>query len=353
MNPPASRQSGATYRAAGVDRGRAAAVRDRIRAHCAATHGPAVVSGIGGFGGCLALPQAGADTVLVASVDGVGTKMRVAALTGQWETVGYDIVAHGVNDVLVQGAAPLFFLDYIAMSRLDAGVIEKMVSGMARACREAGCAILGGETAEMPGVYRPDDAELVGTMVGWVRRDRLLGAPRVKAGDQLIGLPSSGLHTNGYTLARKLLLEEGGPGLEARPEPLAATVGEALMAPHTMYWAPIRPLLDEDLVHAMAHVTGGGMLENLPRVLPEGCEARLVHGSWETPPIFRLLQQAGRISTEEMYRVFNLGVGMILIAGRDGVGRIRELLGREGEDYWLIGDVVEGRRGVAVTGLNA
>ncbi|MBU1700085.1 MAG: phosphoribosylformylglycinamidine cyclo-ligase [Candidatus Eisenbacteria bacterium] len=336
------------YKEAGVDRGRADLVRQRIGALCQSTYGSNVVSGVGGFGGCIALPKASDQSILVASVDGVGTKMRVAALTGMWEAVGYDIVAHGVNDVLVQGAEPLFFLDYIAMSRLDPEIIGRMADGMVKACREAGCALLGGETAEMPGIYAPGDVELVGTMVGVVERERLIDGSCLESGDILIGLPSSGLHTNGYTLARHVLLDRGDLQWTDIPPSLQISVGEALMKSHTLYLPHVRPLLQAGLVKAMAHITGGGILENIPRVLPKNLDARILNNSWDVPALFRLIQERGDVAEKEMFRVFNMGIGWVLMIDREDLPRTGEKLGVDGIDYWVLGELVKGEGKVVI-----
>lgn len=337
------------YGAAGVDRNRAADIIARIGHLASSTHGESVLSGIGGFGGCFSLSTADEKTVLVASIDSVGTKTKLAGLTGLWENIGYDIVAHCVNDVLVQGAEPLFFLDYVAMARLEPEPVKKVAEGLARACRDAGCALLGGETAELPDVYAPGDVELVGVIVGRVDRDRLLDGSKLAAGDLLIGLPSTGLHTNGYTLARKVLVEPGDLDLTDVARPLDVPLGEALMAPHRLYLREVRPLLDRGWVGAMAHITGGGLVENVPRVLPEDLTARIRLGSWPVPPLFELLQERGRVSEEEMFRVFNMGIGWVLMMSRESLGRARESMGEEGRDYWIIGELVAGDRSVVLS----
>lgn len=337
---------GSRYEAAGVDRSRASEAIRRIREASASTHGPEVLSGIGGFGGCFALGDGPGDAVLVASVDGVGTKMKLALQTGLWENVGYDIVAHGVGDVLVQGAKPLFFLDYIAMGRLDPDVIEGMARGMARACREAGCALLGGETAEMPGVYGPGETELVGVVVGSVARDRVMDGSAIREGDRVIGLPSSGLHTNGYTLARQVF---EGENLRSVFPPLEVPLGEALMASHTLYLPAVAPLLDAGLIHGMAHITGGGLIENIPRVLPEGLEAVLHRGTWPVPPIFDLIARRGSVAADEMFRVFNMGIGWVLMAAPEAAPIALAMLAAGGRDAWVVGAVGAGRRGARLS----
>ncbi len=301
------------YQRAGVDLHAADEVVRRLKPLAASTATAAVKSTLGSFGGFFAFPAADGDQFLVASIDGVGTKMKVARLTGRWEDAGYDIVAHGVDDILTHGARPLFFLDYIGTSRLEVDVIEALGRGMAAACREASCALLGGETAEMPGVYAAGEVDLVGAIVGVVDRGHLLPGARVRAGDRLIGLRSNGLHTNGYTLARRVLIEEGA-GVGARLPGEEGTVGDALCARHRMYLPAVRPYLEDGALHAMAHITGGGIPGNLGRVIPEGLCARVDGRRWEVPAIFREIQRCGGISTGEMYRVFNMGIGWILVA---------------------------------------
>ena len=332
------------YRDAGVDIRAADAAKTRIKALARATANASVLGEIGAFGGMFAADLTRyREPVLVASTDGVGTKIQVARLAGVHDTVGYDLVAHCVNDILVQGAVPLFFLDYVAVGRLDVDRVEAIVRGVARGCAEHGCPLLGGETAEMPGTYAEDDYDLAGFIVGVVERHKALTGERVREGDHLLALPSSGLHTNGYSLARKALLETRGLQVTDRPAEIGATLGEALLAPHRSYLAALEPLLERGLLSAMAHITGGGLPGNIPRVLPSGLGARVRIGSWPVPPIFRLIQEAGGVAAEEMLRTFNLGVGMVLVVAPDHLHEVEHSLERRGENTHLIGTVVAGQ----------
>ena len=349
MSAGTVQSAGSAYREAGVDidaQDRALAeVKELVRS--TATSG--VLSELGGFGGLFAMPAGLREPVLVASADGVGTKLAVARLAGDFSTVGRDLVNHCVDDILVQGARPLFFLDYVGAGVLGPEQVVQLVAGVADGCRENGCALLGGETAEMPGFYQPGDYELVGFIVGVVERDRMLGSQRVRAGDRLLGLPSAGLHTNGYSLARRILFERMGLGVDD-PLPVAdgprVTVGEALLAPHLSYLAPVAGLLDHPALHALAHVTGGGLTDNLPRSLPAGTRARVRLGSWRVPPLFRLLAERGGVTAEEMRRVFNMGIGMVLLVGAEGHEEVRQHLRARGHEPVELGEVVEGGGGV-------
>ncbi len=306
------------YAASGVDIDAKMGAFRRMRAAVESTYTAAVLGGIGAFGGQIALDDVCLhDAVLVASTDGVGTKTMIAAALGRYDTVGHDIVNHCVNDVLVQGARPLFFLDYIASGKLDPDAIVALVSGCAAACRAVGCVLIGGETAEMPGVYQPGAFDLVGTLVGWAPRAHLIDGRDVRPGDICLGLPSSGLHTNGYSLARRVL---GDLGWETVLPELGCSVGEALLAPHRAYLAEFDALVNAGVrVKAMAHITGGGFPDNLPRVLPEGVGVTLDRSAWKVPPIFHLIQQRGQVSDDEMYRVFNMGIGMVVIVAPEDV----------------------------------
>jgi phosphoribosylformylglycinamidine cyclo-ligase len=330
------------YREAGVDITAADAAKARIKGLARATFNASVLTEIGSFGGMFR-PDLSRyrEPVLVASTDGVGTKIKVAILAGVHDTVGYDLVAHCVNDILVQGAAPLFFLDYVALGRMDPRKVEQIVSGFSRACSEFGCPLIGGETAEMPGTYAEDDYDLAGFIVGVVEKERAL--PRgVREGDILLGLPSAGLHTNGYSLGRKVLLEALGHRVDTHLPELGTTVGRALLAPHRSYLAALEPLLERDKVRALAHITGGGFSGNIPRVLPEGLGARLRRGSWEVPPLFRLIQKGGGVSDEEMERTFNMGIGMIVVVSPSDLHEVEHSLERRGETSFVIGSVVAG-----------
>lgn len=326
------------YAAAGVDLTAADDALERIRADVESTYTPGVLRGLGSFGGLFSLPRDVPDPVLVASTDGVGTKTRLAVALGRVRGLGSDLVNHCVNDILVQGARPLFFLDYVASARLDAGVIAEVVGGIADACREAGVALIGGETAEMPGVYAPGEIDVVGTIVGIVGRGAVIDGSQVQGGDVLLGLESGGLQTNGFSLARSVA-----SGHEREPvdpdDPSGPTLGDALLAPHRSFSAPLRPLLDAGLVRALAHVTGGGIPGNLPRVLPHGLGAEIEEGSWPRPVVFDRLQSLGEIAEGEMRSVFNLGIGMIVVVRPADVGGARAACP---EPLHAIGRVVPG-----------
>jgi phosphoribosylformylglycinamidine cyclo-ligase len=330
------------YREAGVDIPAADAAKARIKGLAKASFNASVLTEIGSFGGMFR-PDLSRyrEPVLVASTDGVGTKIKVAILAGVHDTVGYDLVAHCVDDILVQGAQPLFFLDYVALGKMDPVKVEQIVSGFSRACVEFGCPLIGGETAEMPGTYAEDDYDLAGFIVGVVEKEKAL--PRgVREGDVLLGLPSAGLHTNGYSLARKVLFERLGHRVDTHLPELGGTVGEALLAPHRGYLAALEPLLERDKVRALAHITGGGFPGNIPRVLPEGLGALLRRGAWEVPPLFRLIQRGGAVPAEEMERTFNMGIGMVVVVSPGDLHEVEHSLERRGETSFVIGSVVAG-----------
>ncbi len=341
--------SDSAYARAGVDIDAQEEALRRIKKLVRKTFTPGVLSDVGSFGG-LFRPDLGGieEPVLVASADGVGTKLAVARLAGDYSTVGRDLVNHCVNDILVQGARPLFFLDYVGAGVLEPAAMEQLVRGVAAGCRENRCALLGGETAEMPGFYQPGDYELVGFIVGLADRAAILDGSRVRPRDLIVGLPSSGLHTNGYSLARRVLLDE--LGLEVGDRiPGAAdrrTVGEQLLAVHLSYLRLLEPLLGHPGLHAMAHVTGGGLTDNLPRVLPKRTHARIRVGSWEIPELFHLLQEHGGVDREEMFRVFNMGIGMALVIDPEAARDILATLRRAGGKGLPIGTVQKGGSGV-------
>jgi len=342
-----AQDDGLTYRTSGVDIDAQDKALAGVKALARTTFTPGVLSDIGLFGGLFALdPQDPAGPVLVASADGVGTKLKVAQMAGRCDTVGQDLVNHCVNDILVQGARPLFFLDYFAAGRLVPETLVEVVRGLSAACRENGCALLGGETAEMPGLYSGEDFDLAGFIVGAVPRDRLL--PRgVRAGDVLVGLPSTGLHTNGYSLVRRLLFEEKKLDVGTRLEEVGATVGETLLAVHRSYLRPLAPLLDGNHgVTALAHITGGGIPDNLPRVLPDGVQAVIRIGSWEEPALFGYIRREGRVPEEDMRRTFNLGVGLILCVRADRLDAALAALRESGEAPFVCGELRQGPRGV-------
>jgi phosphoribosylformylglycinamidine cyclo-ligase len=272
----------------------------------------------------------------------VGTKIKVATLAGVHDTVGYDIVAHCVNDILVQGAVPLFFLDYLAVGRIDVDRVEAIVRGVARACSEFGCPLVGGETAQMPDVYAPDDYDLAGFIVGIVDRELALTGAAVREGDVLLGLPSAGLHTNGYTLARKVLFDAAGYKVDTALAELGTTVGAALLAPHRSYLGALEPLLERRKIRALCHITGGGFAGNIPRVLPAGLGARVRKESWPVPALFRLIEKAGAVAEDEMYRTFNMGVGMVVVVAPADHHEVEHSLERRGETSFVIGSVVQG-----------
>jgi phosphoribosylformylglycinamidine cyclo-ligase len=328
--------AGWTYKDAGVDRDAAALAKDLIRRHARSTFTPGVVGDIGFFGAFFRL-QGFRDPILVSHTDGVGTKLRIAALMGRFEEVGQDVVNHCVNDIFTCGARPLFFLDYMAFGRLVPERVEALARGMARACRAAGCALIGGETAELPGIYRNDDFDLVGFIVGAVERDALLTGQGIRKGDVLLGIPSSGLHTNGYSLVRRIFRIEEDPSVLARWVPeVGRTLGDALLVPHRLYYPLLVPLLP--YAKGMAHITGGGLVENVPRILPQGLGARFHLGAWEVPPLFRLIQREGRVEEAEMFRVFNMGIGMVVTVAPTAVDTARRAL----PEALPIGEVVEG-----------
>ena len=340
------------YRQSGVDVDAGNEVVRRIRSLAQRTFTPAVLSDIGSFGGLFALDRAGiADPVLVASADGVGTKLRLAFMTGIHDTIGLDLVNHCVNDILVQGARPLFFLDYLATGRLDPDVAVKIVEGLARGCRENGCALLGGETAEMPGFYADGEYDVAGFIVGAVSRAKVVDGSTIRAGDVLIGIPSSGLHTNGYSLARRVAFEVAALTPSSPVPELGTTIGDALLAPHRSYLRLIEPLLDSGGIKGMAHITGGGITDNLPRILPAGVHAVVDRSSWRVPPIFTWLQRTGNVPVEDMYRTFNMGVGLVAACARDDEAAIATALERGGEaSARRIGEIVSGGSGVRYVG---
>ena len=334
-------EGGLSYRAAGVDLDAAERAKDALKELVSRTRDANTLSEMGLFGGLYAVPEGVEQPVLVSSADGVGTKLKLAFLTGRHDTVGQCLVNHCVNDILVQGARPLFFLDYLATGQMEQGVVTEVVKGVAQACLENSCALLGGETAEMPDFYTAGEYDLAGFITGVVARGRVLDGTRVQKGDILIGLGSTGLHTNGYSLARKIVFEEMGLGVNDVIPGLEKTVGDALLAIHRSYAPSLFPLLEEEKVHALAHITGGGLPGNLPRVLPAGLGARIDTRSWEVPAVFRVLQEAGRVATNEMFRVFNMGVGMVVITSAERADEVANDLAAAGERSWILGEIVD------------
>ena len=344
---PTSAPGPITYADAGVDISRANRTKQRIKylAHKTFTRG--VLSEIGGFGGLFAVDKAKYhDPVLVSSVDGVGTKLKIAFEMGLHSTVGADLVNHCVNDIAVQGAAPLFFMDYLATGKLDPAVAEQVVEGIADACKHNGCALIGGETAEMPGFYPHGEYDLAGFIVGVVEREKIITGKTVEIGDIVLGLPSNGLHTNGYSLARKLLFEVGHYSAETYVNEIKNKVGNELMRTHKSYWPVVKKLMDGECVSALAHITGGGLSENLPRVLPRGTAAIIELGSWPVLPIFEHLQTLGNVPQDEMLRTFNMGLGMLLVVPSKKFKKAQTVLERVGEKAYTVGRIVKGERKV-------
>jgi phosphoribosylformylglycinamidine cyclo-ligase len=332
------------YQDAGVDIDEADRAVSAIRKLARGTFTRGVLTDIGTFGACYSLAR-WKNPVLISSADGVGTKLKVAFLTGRHDTVGEDLVNHCVNDIAVQGAVPLFFLDYFATGKLDAGVAAQVVAGLARGCRQNGCALIGGETAEMPGLYAPGEYDLAGFIVGAAERRGLLTGKRIRAGDVLLGLPSTGLHTNGYSLARKLLFEVAGYQPDSVVPELGGSIADALLQVHRSYLKPIRALVDEGLLRGAAHITGGGITDNTPRMLPEGLAAEIHTDAWTIPPIFELLRRLGTLPEDDYRRTFNLGIGMILAVPRVQARRAEDVLRKLGEPFYAAGLVVTRKRG--------
>ena len=336
-----------SYRDAGVDIAAQDETLARAKDAIRSSFTPGVLGDVGLFGGLFDPARVGCGgQILVASADGVGTKLDVAKRAGIHDTVGRDLVQHCINDILVQGARPLFFMDYVGTGKLDPSVVSDLIRGCAEACRDNGLALLGGETAEMPGLYAAGDFDLVGFIVGAVHPDKLLDGSRVRSGQRLLGLSSAGLHTNGYSLARRILFDRQGHELSDRPKELGgASVQEALLAPHRSYLELLWPLLEEGRIAAMSHITGGGLRDNLPRVLG-GRRAVIDLGAWEVPPLFRYLVEAGKVERDEAYQVFNMGIGMVLLVEPDEVDAVRSSLEARGESVYDLGFVDEEGAGV-------
>ncbi len=343
-----------SYKDSGVDIDVANALEDGYFKIIKSTFNPGVIRNDGGFGGLFRLQGAPGlfarrwrDPVLVSGTDGVGTKLKIAFMLDKHNTVGIDLVAMSVNDILVQGAEPMFFLDYVGVGKADKKVLLDIVKGVAEGCKQAGCALLGGETAELPGFYQKGEYDLAGFAVGVVERKRLIDGSKVRPGNVIIGLPSSGLHSNGYSLARKALLEVAGLKLHQKIAELGKTLGEELLTPTRIY---VKPVLAAFMaykvkrpIHALAHITGGGLIENVPRVLPAGCSAEFTLGSWQVPPIFKLIQKAGNVADEEMYRVFNMGIGMVMVTTPAAVETVIAKLRRSGCKATVVGKITEGK----------
>lgn len=336
-----------TYRSAGVDIEAGYEAVRRIKGHARATHRPEVVGGIGSFGGLFVLPPGRyREPVLVAGTDGVGTKLKVAFMTGRHDTIGIDAVAYCVNDIICQGAEPLFFLDYLAVGRLDPEMVESIVSGIALGCGQAGCALIGGETAEMPGMYAEGEYDLAGFVVGVVERERLIDGSRTEAGDVVLGIASTGLQSSGYSLVRRICFDKAGLRVDQYVPELGCTVGEELLRPTGIYVSALMALMGACDVRGIANISGGGLPENLPRAIRRGLRAVVQRGSWPVPPVFPWLQRLGNVTDEEMFRTFNMGVGMAVVLKETEVDKARRLLAEHGWESWSIGRLVEGDPGV-------
>lgn len=334
------------YKEAGVNIDAGNETVRRIKSLVRTTYNEQVLGDLGSFGGLYAFPaEKFNQPILVSSTDGVGTKLKVAFAMEKYDTVGYDLVNHCVNDILVQGAKPLFFLDYIGTGSLEPANAEAVVSGLTRGCRENGCVLIGGETAEMPGIYSAGEFDLVGTIVGVVEREQLITGANIRPGDIVLGLASAGLHTNGYSLARKICFDK----MNLKPTDIVGgmseSIGLALLAPHKSYFNQIYPLLSQKLINGLAHITGGGFYDNIPRILPEGCGVKINKGSWPISPLFQFLQNSGEVPDEQAYRVFNMGIGMVVICRPEAYSNIKEQL----PEIYQIGIITEGERKVVIS----
>ncbi|MHB1002144.1 MAG: phosphoribosylformylglycinamidine cyclo-ligase [Armatimonadota bacterium] len=339
----------ATYKEAGVniDAGNEAVMR--MKEYIKSTFTPAVLTEIGSFGGMYELDLTGYEhPVLVSSIDGVGTKLKIAFMMNKHDTIGHDIVNHCVNDILVQGAKALYFLDYFATGQLNPSVVIDVVKGLSEACRNTGCALLGGETAEMPGIYLPDEYDIAGSIVGIVEKSKIIDGSKVFPGDVLIGIPSNGLHTNGYSLVRHVFFEKAKWRVDQDVPELGSTLGEELLRPHKCYANIVHTLLDEFDIHGMAHITGGGFYDNIPRALPEDCQVAVDRRTINVQPIFNLIQELGDITEPEMYRTFNMGIGFVLVVPKELATSIITRINEMGEDATIIGEVRKGSREVQV-----
>lgn len=338
-----------TYQSAGVDIDQANRALRAVTSEIHATHSDAVVGGIGGFGGLFRAQFPDMEQpVLVSSIDGVGTKTKVAAMLGKYDGIGHDIVNHCVNDILCQGARPLFFLDYFASERLEPPVFEAVLRGIAEACLATGTSLIGGETAEMPGVYLDGEIDIVGTIVGVVDYEKRLPRQKTRVGDVVIGIASSGLHSNGYTLARRALFELGGLSVTDHPDGMELPIGEALLVPHKCYFNSVYPLVQNDAIHCLAHITGGGFYDNIPRILPSDAQAKIDKRAWDPPQIFKLIQSLGQVPEAEMYRAFNMGIGMVAITDRDSAPAIVSEIEAAGDHAAIIGDITAGAHDVSI-----
>lgn len=342
-----------TYKDSGVDKEAGYREVQLIKSFIKKTHIPGVLSELGGFSGLFQLDMTGmTEPVLVSGTDGVGTKLKLAFLTDRHDTIGEDCVAMCANDILCQGAKPLFFLDYIATGKLVPEKMASIVEGVANGCVKAGCALIGGETAEMPGFYNDGEYDVAGFVVGVVDKSKIITGEGIEEGDLIIGLPSSGLHSNGFSLVRKLVLEKLGLSLDQFYPELGKTLGEELLTPTKIYRDPVYEIIEKFQVKGMSHITGGGFFENIPRMLPEGLRAKIDIGTINTPSIFKLIQSWGNIDEEEMYGTFNMGVGMVLAASPSEADGIMEFLKGKGEEFYVLGEVIKGEKGVELWGKN-
>ena len=331
------------YRDAGVDINAANRAKSEIKELVSKTFNARVLRGFGAFGGFFSLDRLPKDAVLVSSMDGVGTKLKIAFTANCHETVAADLVYHSVNDIAVHGARPLFFLDYLAAGKIRPKVVTEIVRGLAKACREVGCALVGGETAQMPGFYAPNEYDLAGCIVGWVGRRHILDGSRIRPGDVILGLPSLGLHTNGYSLARKVLLEQAGLKLSQHIPELGRPLGEELLAPHRCYQPAVQPLTQKGWITGLVHITGGGITDNTPRILPKQCSAEIQLGTWPVLPIFSFIAGLGRVRQEEMLHTFNMGLGMLVIVPPRNLEKVTAALKRKKEKFWLVGRITRGK----------
>lgn len=341
------------YKNAGVDIAAGNEAVERMKSHVKRTFRPEVMTDLGGFGALFGLNNKKyEEPVLVSGTDGVGTKLKIAFAMDKHDTIGIDAVAMCVNDIVVQGAEPLFFLDYLACDKVIPAKIEAIVAGIADGCQESGCALIGGETAEMPGMYAEGEYDIAGFTVGVVDKSKIVNGSTISAGDVVIGLAASGVHSNGFSLVRKTLLEDHGYSLhDTVPELNNEVLGEVLLTPTKLYVKPVLALLEQVNVKGMAHITGGGFIENIPRVLPEGVNVNVEHGSWPILPIFSLLQQKGNVSNKDMFTTFNMGIGLVIVVAENEVDKTLEVLTNAGETPYVIGKVTEGKREVTFTGI--
>lgn len=342
-------EQGLTYSQAGVDITKGNEAVELMKPLVKSTFRPEVVTDLGGFGGLFALDKNKyEEPILISGTDGVGTKLKVAFDMDRHDTIGIDAVAMCVNDILVNGAEPLFFLDYLAVGKLDPQQVAAIVAGVAEGCRQSGCALIGGETAEMPGFYSVDEYDVAGFAVGIVDKPKIIDGHTIQAGDVVLGLPSVGLHSNGYSLARKVLLETAGYALDEQIEELGESLGEAMLKPTRIYVKLIQALLEKAVIKGMAHITGGGLLENVPRVLPADCQVQVQAGSWPVPPIFKLIAQKGNVATAEMYRTFNMGIGFVIIVDAENAEKIKAACVEMKEAVYQIGTVAAGEKKVVI-----